>query len=155
MISLDYVNSILKSKVKSSIFSSCLFNPACSIEIAMKIYGSTKNYQDRNVSKILNELRSNGLLEEVDYEKYKIYKYCDKKRANHFYITDEIFEDLVKSITKRVSGRKKLPIQAQIMIKNIMKDRKTFLEFMMNNSNLKNFSVKFEGKRGVNLKVNQ
>lgn len=153
MISLDYVDSILKSKRKSSIFGSCLLNPSCSIEIALNMYQTTETYQDTNVSKVLNELRSHGLVEEVDYEKYKVYRYCERKRAKHYYITDEIFENMVRVITKRMSGSRKINPQAMAIIRNILKNRKSFLEYMRVHSNL-NFTVSFENKK-VNLKVKE
>ena len=130
MIKLEYLDTIFKSKLKCKVLAYCILDPSCSVEIALKIYGNVKNYQDRNVSKILNDLRNNGLVEEVDYVKYGVNKYCDRKRAKHFYMTDEVFENLVKEVGKRLTGTRKLNPQVKILLNTMLKNRKAFINSM-------------------------
>lgn len=125
---LEYLDNVKKSEIKSKIVALCLEKPRCSKEIAEIIYGSTSHYEETYISKILSEMRRNGFLEEIDYNKFHIGEWCPRIKANHYFFTNDCWMEMVKELNKRTFGTRKLTEPQKTLVMLSLKDRVTFLD---------------------------
>jgi len=148
-MNINALNQIEKSKIKSSVFGMCIYRPSCALEIAKALYGNVKKYQDRNISKYLNELNRLGFVVVVDYNNWKdsqhpkgIKDYCKHNKAKHFYATDEIWLKLAKIYRRKIFGSRNFPRESMQLFNKITKNRMLALNLIIQHPALT--KLKFE-----------